>query len=130
MAHFGVFSDVGWLPVTFYAGLLIFSATCQYFFFDSPIYLPLSKQSNWYIPGWLSGSSFGFFWHKMPWKFLPDVKVKSLFTFLNFFPNFWPSISYPLDFFLSCCNCNSHCFSFWHYSFLLNFLEMFSYVYS
>ena len=68
-------------------------------FFDLPIYLPLSKQSNWYILGWLSGSSFGFFWHKMPWKFLPDVKVKSLFTFLNFFPNFWPNMSYPLDFF-------------------------------
>ena len=51
------------------------------FFFHSPIYLPLYEQSNWHTPGWLWGSSFGSFWHRMLCKFLPDVKVMSLFTF-------------------------------------------------
>ena len=55
------------------------------FFFDSPIYLPLHEQFNWYTPGWLLGSILGLFWHKMLCKFLRDVKVMSLFTFLNYF---------------------------------------------
>ena len=38
MALFGVFSGTRWLSVTFYAVLLVFNATCQYFFFDWPIY--------------------------------------------------------------------------------------------
>ena len=53
------------------------------FFFDSPIYLPLHEQSNWYTPGWLLGNSFGLFWHRMLCKFLPDVM--SLYTILNSF---------------------------------------------
>ena len=60
------------------------------FFFDSPLYLPLHEQSNWDTPGWLLGSSFGLFWHRMLCKFLPDVKVMSLFTFLNSFLIFGP----------------------------------------
>ena len=60
------------------------------FFFDSPIYLPLHEQCNWYTPGWLLGSSFGLFWHRMLCKFLPDVKVMFLFTFLNPFLHVGP----------------------------------------
>ena len=45
------------------------------FFFDSPIYLPLLEQSNWYTPGWLLGSNFALFWHRMLCKFLQDMKV-------------------------------------------------------
>ena len=64
------------------------------FFFDFPIYLLLYEQSNWYISGWLLGSSFGLFWHTMLCKFLADVKVMSLslFTFLNSFLIFDPML--------------------------------------
>ena len=90
MALFRVFSGARWLPVTFYAVLLIFNAMCQYFFFDTLIYLPLHEQSDWYTPGWLLGSRFGLFWHRILCEFLPDVKVMSLFTFLNSFLIFGP----------------------------------------
>ena len=68
------------------------------FFFDLPIYLPLHKQSNWYTLGWLVHNSFGLFWYRMLCKFFSGLKVMSLFTFLNFFPNFWSNIKYPRDF--------------------------------
>ena len=84
------FSGARWLPVTFYAVLLIFNAMCQYFFFDTLIYLPLHEQSDWYTPGWLLGSRFGLFWHRILCEFLPDVNVMSLFTFLNSFLIFGP----------------------------------------
>ena len=32
MTLFGVLSSTGWFPITFYAVLLMFNATCQYFF--------------------------------------------------------------------------------------------------
>ena len=43
------------------------------FFFDWPIYQPLLEQSNWCTPGWLLGSSYGLFWHRMFCKFLPEL---------------------------------------------------------
>ena len=70
------------------------------FLFDWPIYLPLYDQSNWYTAGWLLGSSFSLFWHRMLCKFLPDVKVMSLFTFLNSFLIFGPILGIHGIFFL------------------------------
>ena len=52
------------------------------FFFDSSIYFPLHKQSNWYTPGWLFGGSFGlFFLQRLYCKFFSQCEG-------NFFPNF------------------------------------------
>ena len=60
------------------------------FYFDLPIYVSLHEQYNWYTPGWLLGNSFVLFWHRMLYKVLPDTKVMSLFTFLNYFLLFGP----------------------------------------
>ena len=70
------------------------------FFFDSPIYLPLHEQSKWYTPRWLLCSSFGLFRHRMLCKFLPDVKVLSLFTVLNSFLIFGPILGTHKFFFV------------------------------
>ena len=94
MALFDVFSGARWLPVTFYAVLLVFNATCQ------DLYLSLHEQSNWRTPRWLLDSSFGLFWHRMLCKFFPDVKVMSLFTFLNSFLIFGPILGIHGIFFL------------------------------
>ena len=86
---------------------LAFMLSCWYstqrvntFFFDSPIYLPLHEQSDWYTPGWLLGSSFDLFRYRMLCEFLPDVKVMSLFTFLNSFQIFGPILGFHRIFFL------------------------------
>ena len=53
-------------------------------FFDSPIYFPLHEHSNWYTPGWLSGSSSGLlFWQRICCRSFPDVKAISSLIFLN-----------------------------------------------
>ena len=67
MTLFGLFSGARWLSVIFYA-ILLSNAACQYFL-DLPVCLPLLRQSNWYTPAWLLGSSFALFWWKMLCKF-------------------------------------------------------------
>ena len=75
--------------------------------FDLPIYLPLHEQANWYTLGWLLSSSFGLFWHWILCKFMSDMKVMSLYTFLKFIHNFWFNIRYTWDFvWVGDCDCD------------------------
>lgn len=96
----GVFSGSGWPPVSFYVVLLLLSSILSSYFLDLPIHLPLHEQSKWYTVGWILGSIFGLFWHRILYKFLAGVKVMLLLTFLKFVSNFFSNIRYKRDFLL------------------------------
>ena len=96
----GVFSGSGWPPVSFYVVLLLLSSILSSYFLDLPIYLPLHEQSKWYTVGWILGSIFGLFWHRILYKFLAGVKVMLLLTFLKFVSNFFSNIRCKGDFLL------------------------------